>query len=88
MKLIDLKREAMCYRYYYYTRVIGLRYEDALEWLMKDFFIQDSSIYRILTDCADRIKQIGKDAPKVSQLKEKYPNYSWGLNPIKTTKTK
>ena len=42
-KLIELRDEALCRRYYYWTEVQRLRFDDALKVLSRqEFFISDS----------------------------------------------
>lgn len=48
-KLIELRDEALCRRYYYWTEVQRLRFDDALKLLSeREFFISEERIMSII----------------------------------------
>jgi len=81
-KLIELKYEALFYRYYYFSRLCKLPYEEIVKRLMNEFFIGDARISVLLTCYAGEIKKINNEALGIKELTEKYPNYNWPA-PIK-----
>ena len=66
-KLIELRDEALCRRYYYWTEVQRLRFDDALKLLSeREFFISEERIMSIIRrKCRDGGTVNVKPLPKV-----------------------
>lgn len=76
--LIEKRDEALCRRYYYWTEVQRLRFDDALEVLsQKEFFISEERIMAILRRKSSEINDIAirpvkrVKVPNLSNLKVK-----------------
>lgn len=65
--LITLRDEALCRRYYYWTEVQRLRFDDALRLLStKEFFISEERIMAIIRKKCSEVKDIDANpVPKV-----------------------
>lgn len=66
-KLIKLRNEALCRRYYYWTETQRLRFDDALRILSeREFFLSEQRIMAIIRKASreDRIEGL-KPVPKV-----------------------
>lgn len=58
-ELIDKRDEALCRRYYYWTEVARLRFDDALVVLsQKEFFISEERIMAIIRKKCREIKDL------------------------------
>ncbi len=77
VKQIDLKREAIMYRYYYYIRICKLTYSDTLDKMKADFFLSTYQITQIVTCNAEVCKRIFNEGCDIKTLTNKYPGYSW-----------
>jgi len=66
-ELIELRDEALCRRYYYWTKERRLRFDDALTILSKqEFFISEERIMSIIRRKCREIKDIQlRPVPKV-----------------------
>lgn len=65
--LIALRDEMLCRRYYYWTEVQRLRFDDALHILSKkEFFLSEERIMQIIRKRSSEIKDIAvRPVPKV-----------------------
>lgn len=68
-KLIELRDEALCRRYYYWTEVQRLRFDDALKVLSRqEFFISEERIMSIIRCKCRELKDLEvKPVPKVKK---------------------
>lgn len=67
--LIELRDETLLRRYYYWTEVQRLRFDDALRILSRqEFFISEERIMAIIRRKCDMLKEIAlKPVPKVKK---------------------
>lgn len=67
--LIELRDEALCRRYYYWTEVQRLRFDDALKVLSRqEFFISEERIMSIIRCKCRELKDLElKPVPKVKK---------------------
>lgn len=67
--LIELRDEALLRRYYYWTEVQRLRFDDALRTLSRqEFFISEERIMAIIRRKCDMLEEIAlKPVPKVKK---------------------
>lgn len=67
--LIELRDEALCRRYYYWTEVQRLRFDDALKVLSRqEFFISEERIMSIIRRKCRELKDLEvKPVPKVKK---------------------
>ena len=68
-ELIKYRDEALCRRYYYWTEVQRLRFDDALKVLSeKEFFISEERIMTIIRHKASELQDIAvRPVPKVKK---------------------
>ena len=58
-RLIELRNEALCRRYHYWTEVQRLRFDDTLKVLSEtEFFISEERIMAIIRECYDKINDL------------------------------
>jgi len=76
-KLIDKKYETLFYRYYYYSRLMKLKYADMITILENEFFISGGRIIDLVAANSGRVSEIFSEACTVKQLAEKFPSYNW-----------
>ncbi|KAA6347835.1 hypothetical protein EZS27_004700 [termite gut metagenome] len=70
-QLIKKRDEYLCRRYYFWTEVKRLRFDDALRILSEqEFFLSEERILSI-------IRQSGKKDPVVSVVKVRYPRLTY-----------
>lgn len=74
---IEERRNAMAHRYYFHATICRLRYDDCLQNLHKEFFLQPDTIISELQSCFDVIKQLADDQTTTAELKKRYPFYNW-----------
>ncbi len=68
-ELIELRDEALCRRYHYWTEIQRLRFDDTLKVLSRqEFFISEERIMAILRQKYHQLKALGlPPAPKVKK---------------------
>lgn len=71
IKLVKQRDEALCRRYYYWTEVQRLRFDDALKVLSeKEFFISEERIMSIIRKTGSSLKDIAvRPVPKIKKPK-------------------
>lgn len=75
-KLISRRDDLLAIRYYYHTEVKRLRFDDVLRVLSEDeFFIETQTILNRLACLGNSIKEIFKNKPSLSKLKEMSGNF-------------
>ena len=72
-RLIELRNEALCRRYYYWTEVQRLRFDDTLKVLSEqEFFISEERIMAIIRKYHGKIEDLTiKPVPKIKKPKLK-----------------
>lgn len=67
-RLIQLRNEALCRRYYYWTEVQRLRFDDAVKILsQQEFFIAEETILKIIRTYADSGSGATLETPTTKQ---------------------
>ena len=70
-KLIKRRDELMMIRYFYYTEVKRMRFDDVLRAMSeKEFFIETQTILNRLISLSDKMKERFNNKPSLSKLKE------------------
>ena len=67
----------LCYRYYYHYEILRVRMDDAVATMESEFFISSSTIMARLVEYADLLKDIVNNKPSKSDLRKKYPQFTW-----------
>lgn len=75
--LTDERDECILYRYYFYCQIKEIRFDVALTYLEKEFFISASTITNRLTVKGELLKEIITAKNKPQTLKKKYPQFNW-----------
>lgn len=78
-RLIKLRNEAMCDRFYFYQKIHHYHFAKCIEQLSNDFFISQIEVPKIIRQMSDYIAIIKTDPPTIKQLKDKHPQFNWGL---------
>lgn len=78
-QLISLRNEQLFYRYYYYGKMLNLKYAIVLKNLSNEFCLSSCTISDIITTHADVITTIYKDKPSIKDLTKKFPHFSWSV---------
>ncbi len=67
-KLIEKRNEALCRRYFYWTEVQRLRFDDAVKILsQQEFFIAEETILKIIRTYADSVSGATLETPTTKQ---------------------
>lgn len=74
---VEMKYEAMLYRYYFYSKIHKMSYDEIVAALMAEFFISDGHISNLIRQNIERIKDISKEGLTIKQLAGKYPMKNW-----------
>jgi hypothetical protein len=71
------RNKCLVYRYYFHAEIKRSRYDDCLADLEKEFFITESRLVVVLTECSDLIRQVISERPGVKELQVLYPHFAW-----------
>ncbi|HVS92460.1 MAG TPA: hypothetical protein VHE59_10525 [Mucilaginibacter sp.] len=74
---LDRRDDALAARFYYHYQIKEKRFERALLDLEAEFFIVPNVIIQRLALRKDYLKELGKKAISVKQLRELFPFYAW-----------
>ena len=86
--LIDLRNYKLCHRYYYWTEVVRLRFDDVLKVLSeKEFFISEERIMAIIRDCYNNSNYISDKPINKPIAPDKYALFP-NNKPLKKVKSK
>ena len=80
-EIVAIRNMCMLHRYYYYVRMINLRYDLVLAELQKEFYLTSETIPRIINKEIDTFRDIAKRKMTARQLEKKYPNFNWSYIP-------
>lgn len=76
--MIALRDECLMYRYYYHIKLLGKRYDAAIQELSREFWVKGSNIIYRLQHNSARLEQImEQEHPTVKQLRILYPWWIW-----------
>lgn len=76
-RLIQLRNEAMCDRFYYYQKVKSYHYAKVVDELHNEFFISQTEITKILGRMHDYLGQLRANRPELKELRRRWPWYVW-----------
>ena len=71
------RNEALLNRYYYHAEINRYRYEDCLTMLEQEFYLTSIRIIAILMQNNNRLSQIARAKPTISQLSKRFPHFVW-----------
>jgi len=75
--LLEKRNEKICYRFYYHSRILLLRYEYVLIALTNEFDLSEWTLIEIIAKYANQLKAISDRKFTRAQLKSVYPFFSW-----------
>lgn len=76
VKLIRRRDDFLMVRYFYYTEVKRLRFDDVLRVMSEDeFFIETQTVLNRLTSLADRLRERFESKPTLAKLRELSGNF-------------
>jgi hypothetical protein len=77
VQLMKIRNTCICYRYYYYSKIKRLRYEDVMTLLSAEFFYSPRTIINMLTAEESQLRQVFKEKKDVKELQRMYSFLSW-----------
>lgn len=83
-ELIELRNKKLCYRYYYYSRLLKYDYMQVVQVLKHEFDLTESTLGQIFEDMTEELTRVRNEAPTRRVLRGKYPYLRWDEKPIKT----
>lgn len=77
--LIINRNKKLCARFYYYSNLIGFRFEKVIKILVSEFDISESRIEDIITENTIYLADLEKKEATENHLKKQYPFFLWKL---------
>jgi hypothetical protein len=75
--LMNKRNIYLFYRYYYYSKIHRMRYEDVIKQLSNDFFITQRTDIDIIQNNTSQVKNVFDEKLNIRQLKKKFDLYNW-----------
>lgn len=79
-ELIDKRNECLLHRYYFYSKVLKLKYEDVITSLSAEFFISDRTTTDIAMSESDYLSELFKKKYTPKELEKKFRFLNWKFN--------
>ena len=76
-RLIQLRNNALCDRYYYHQKIRHYHYAMCVESLASEFFLSQIEITKILRNQSEYLNGLRADPPSIKQLKERWKWMCW-----------
>lgn len=76
-RLINLRNEMMCDRFYYYQKVKHFHYAKIVDHLNQEFFISQIEVTKILARMHEYLVQLRNDQPEIKELRRRWPWVCW-----------
>lgn len=81
-RLVTKRDELLMIRYFYYTEVKRLRFDDVLKVISEEeFFIETQTVLNRLTCLNDRMKEWFTNRPSLAKIKELSGNFTVEVSP-------
>lgn len=78
---VDNRNRLMIARYYYWTEIRRLRFDDVMRILsLREFFVEDRTISNALLDLSAYLDDLYKGKVTAKRLKQEYPGWDWSNN--------
>lgn len=78
---VDNRNHVMIARYYYWTEIRRLRFDDVMKVLStQEFFVEDRTISNALLDLSAYLDELYKKKMTAKTLKQCYPGWDWSSN--------
>lgn len=76
--LIEQRNQLLLARYYYWTEIRRVRFDDTMKILtQREFFVKDRTITNALLDSSTYLDSLYKEKITTRKLKQKYPSFDW-----------
>jgi hypothetical protein len=75
--LINKRDRKLILRYYYYTSICRLKYEETIKQLINEFDLAERTITDRLQLNNDQINEVMKQKPTPQKLKIEIPHFKW-----------
>lgn len=76
--LVALRDRVLVARYYYWTEVKRLRFDDSLQKLQdEEFFISEKRIMHVLREQDEYLEELTVWKVTAHELKKQYPSFNW-----------
>ena len=80
-RLIERRNRCLIARFYYWTEIKRLRFDDVLNVLQEEeFFIKDRNIMNIINSSNDYLNNLINNSATPRELKKQYPTFNWNKN--------
>jgi hypothetical protein len=76
-QLMKIRNTCICYRYYYYSKIKRLRYDDVMTLLSAEFFYSQRTIANMLAAEESQLRQVFQEKKEVKDLQRMYSFLSW-----------
>lgn len=81
--LIEQRNQLLLARYYYWTEIRRVRFDDTIKILtQREFFVEDRTITNALLDLSPYLENLYKEKLTTRKLKQKYPSFDWSKTEI------
>lgn len=78
---VDDRNRVMIARYYYWTEIRRMRFDDVMRILSeKEFFVEDRTISNALLDLSTYLDELYNKKVSTRSLKNQYPSWNWCTN--------
>ena len=79
--LISGRNKKLAARFYWYSMLIGLKFERCLNHLSEEFDLSTNRISTLITENADYISELDYTDITEAELQQRYPFFSWQYLP-------
>lgn len=76
-RLHNRRNECLIDRYYYYGKFTDKRYESILSTLEDEFFIEEITIQKRITENIEQLQRLKTEIPAREYFKKKWPHLVW-----------
>lgn len=83
IELIKRRNTKLLYRYYYYSKLMRVRYDDVLEKLAVEFDLTEYTISWLVGKHTEQLKEIAASAPTNRDIKKLFPFFDWSVKTAK-----
>jgi hypothetical protein len=76
-RLLTMRNEALCARYYYYMRYKHYSYYKAIDELSQCFYISAVQVQKVLKLNTDKLQELKQNPLTIKQLSQQYAHIYW-----------
>ena len=82
---IAYRNQKLAARFYFYSNILGLKYDHLIQYLEKEFDLTEPRLYDLISEISQDIVNLENNRVTVKQLKKVYPFMSWQYSHSKTS---